>query len=185
MSVLFAIVLGIIISESDLVPFNKSNEEISEKVVIEKKEEIITPPPEPEPEPESTPEPELEPEPEPEPIPVPEPTPEPEQEPEPVKEEVSEDKLNQEDAKPEEEEVHSEYQKSDIGKSGKHIQPALCNIIFYMCFDLLSFFWEEKFSVLPTKNKVADFATLDHPLFISYFVFRRLCAEFFFSKKVH
>ena len=39
MSVLFAIVLGVIISSSDLVPFSKSNEEISEQVVVEKTEE--------------------------------------------------------------------------------------------------------------------------------------------------
>ena len=36
---------------------------------------------------------------------------------------ANEDELElEENEQPEEEEVHSEYQKSDIGKSGKHIQ---------------------------------------------------------------
>ena len=54
-------------------------------------------------------------------------------------EEENEDELElEENEGPEEEEVHSEYQKSDIGKSGKYIKSYLICIL--TCFHFTNFF---------------------------------------------
>ena len=73
-----------------------------------------------------------------------------------------------------------------------------CNIISYFtCFHLTNFFGEEKFSWLPSKNKVAEenfhfqrhtnflVKTLQSSVFLISHFFRRQPAERFFSNKIH
>ena len=81
---------------------------------------------------------------------------------------------------------------NDLSISGKTKTSGLCNIIFVIliCFHFTNFLWYEKFSWLPSKNKVADEETeycIDEKIcepqkvqiFISHIVFKRQPAGFF------
>ena len=87
--------------------FHRKNQVVVEKTIDAKPEEEIKTEPEPAKEPEPQPEPEKEPEPQPEPEKEPEPQPEPAPQTEEPKEELNASANQEQDAKPEEEEINN------------------------------------------------------------------------------